>query len=217
MTQHTPLNLAEAIATRLCHDLAGPISAVGNGIELLASETDPSMQRQARELLHMSAQEGIARLQFLRTAFGQLKDIRSADSEETRLMAQQFFTHSPIKLDWPSLTETGFDGEIANHLRQILCGMILFTGSMLPFGGTLSVRMEPTSKLIVTGTHKRLKDDPQAIAFMQGVQTPESYTPYNVVPCFLRQVAAEAGIALRCDVSATGEIHTIQLLAENRE
>lgn len=207
------LSLAEAIATRLCHDLAGPISACGNGIELLSTEKDASMQEQATELLKMSAQEGITRLQFYRTTFGQLKDIKTADVEETRLMAQEFFRRGTIKLDWPQ-EGAGFEKDMPNALRQSLCGMILFMAGLLAYGGKLSVR-QVSGKLVVTGTHKRIKEDSASIAVVNGQGTKDTpLTPYNVIPHFLHGVAEKSGLKLTCNHSARPEETCVELTAE---
>ena len=38
MTQPIDLRVVELLAARLCHDLIGPLAAIGNGVELLAEE-----------------------------------------------------------------------------------------------------------------------------------------------------------------------------------
>lgn len=64
--------LGEAVVVRMCHDLAGPVGALVNGIDLLASaEGDPAFQAEARELLRRSAKAMAARLALFRAAFGQ--------------------------------------------------------------------------------------------------------------------------------------------------
>lgn len=217
MTDFSPdsLMMAEAIATRLCHDLAGPISSCGNGVELLATEKDPAMQEQARELLLMSAQEGITRLQFFRTTFGQLKDIKTADVEETRLMAQEFFRRGTVKLDWPQ-EGAGFEKDMPNALRQVLCGSVLFMAGLLAYGGKLSVRLQGMT-LSITGTAKRIKDDKPALAAINGqAEAGSALTPYNVIPHFVQGVAQKSGIGLACAVRA-GEAETaVELTAEYR-
>lgn len=207
------LNLAEALATRLCHDLAGPISACGNGLELLSSEDDASMKEQAMELMHMSAQEGIIRLQLFRTAFGQLKDIASADTEETRLMVEGYFSRSTVRLDWPGGGKAGFDKAIANPMRQVLCGMVLFTAGILAYGGRLSVRGGHNT-ITLTGTHKRLKEDIAAIAAVNGAEADTPLTAYTVIPHFLRVVAQNSGINLTCALKDAPEGRQIELIAE---
>lgn len=64
-----PLDLAALIATRLCHDMAGPVGAVANGAELLGD--DPAMiDAEALGLLTGSAAGASLRLRTLRAAFG---------------------------------------------------------------------------------------------------------------------------------------------------
>ncbi len=48
----------------------GPISAIGNGVEILEDEEDPGMRKQAVELLAHSAELAANRLKFMRLAFG---------------------------------------------------------------------------------------------------------------------------------------------------
>jgi histidine phosphotransferase ChpT len=211
------LNLAEALATRLCHDLAGPVSSVGNGLELLATENDPAMQAQARDLLNMSAQEGITRLQFYRTCFGQLKDIRGADVEETRQMALAYFSRGTVKLDWPQGDAGGFDKEMPNAQRQMLCLMLLFVGGLLPYGGRISVR-NVRGALQVRGQAKRVKEDADALAVVNaGGLPPHGLTPYSVIPCFTRMVAEKSGFGVHCGVQQVEEGVAVEFSAEYKE
>src|SRR3546814_10576584 len=64
------LDLVALICSRLCHDLAGSIGAVNNGIELLAEETDPATRDEAIGLIAMSGGDAARRLAFFRQALG---------------------------------------------------------------------------------------------------------------------------------------------------
>ena len=68
MTSQT--DLAALLCSRLCHDLLSPVGALSNGIELLADETDPEMQKRCVELLEQSAKTSTDKLKFFRLAFG---------------------------------------------------------------------------------------------------------------------------------------------------
>jgi len=69
MTQPIDLRLLELLAARLCHELIGPVAAIGNGVELLAEE-DPDFVREAVALVEESARKANRRLQFYRFAYG---------------------------------------------------------------------------------------------------------------------------------------------------
>ena len=56
------MQLSEMINTRFCHDMAGSISAMFNGIEYYNELVgqDEEMQQQAMDLLVMSSKESLA-------------------------------------------------------------------------------------------------------------------------------------------------------------
>jgi histidine phosphotransferase ChpT len=67
-TMDPALVLAQGLCTRLCHDLAGPLGAVGSGVELLGDEGGADTQ--VVGLLSDSAENATARLRFLRAVLG---------------------------------------------------------------------------------------------------------------------------------------------------
>jgi histidine phosphotransferase ChpT len=69
-TMTSSTDLAALLCSRLCHDLLSPVSALGNGLELLESEEDPEMRQHCLELVGRSAQASAAKLRFFRLAFG---------------------------------------------------------------------------------------------------------------------------------------------------
>ena len=64
-----PPPLHTLVASRLCHDVIGPVGAIGNGVELIeAMGGDASIEDMA--LIAESARTARERLEFLRIAFG---------------------------------------------------------------------------------------------------------------------------------------------------
>lgn len=70
MSQNSSVDLAALLCSRLCHDLLSPVGALSNGLELLATETDPAMRQNCMELLEQSALVSTNKLKFFRLAFG---------------------------------------------------------------------------------------------------------------------------------------------------
>ena len=66
----TEIEFAALMVSRVCHDLVGPLGAVVNGMEVLEDERDPTMRADAIKLVTMSADQALARIQFMRIAFG---------------------------------------------------------------------------------------------------------------------------------------------------
>src|ERR1044072_533603 len=73
MTEPTALGdleLAALVSSRICHDVINPVSAIANGLEMLAEEPDQAMRDAAMDLISKSAAQASAKLQFARLAFG---------------------------------------------------------------------------------------------------------------------------------------------------
>ena len=87
---HHDTKLAEMIATRLCHDLTGPIGAVNNGAEFL-DEEGFDMQNEAVQLIVSSAHEAVNRLQFYRQAYGRVGEMGEASLSEKKQLTVDFF------------------------------------------------------------------------------------------------------------------------------
>jgi len=69
MSHSVDLRVLELLAARLCHELIGPVAAIGNGAELLADE-EPDFVKDAVALVGESARKANRRLQFYRFAYG---------------------------------------------------------------------------------------------------------------------------------------------------
>src|SRR4029078_4849342 len=54
------LNLAALVSSRICHDVINPVSAISNGLEMLAEEPDQAMREAAMYLIRKSAAQASA-------------------------------------------------------------------------------------------------------------------------------------------------------------
>src|ERR1700683_4075071 len=66
----TEIEFSALMVSRVCHDLVGPLGAVVNGLEVLEEEHDAAMREDALKLVASSANQALARIQFMRVAFG---------------------------------------------------------------------------------------------------------------------------------------------------
>ena len=64
------IEFSALMVSRVCHDLVGPLGAVVNGLEVLEDERDAAMRDDAIKLVTSSANQALARIQFMRIAFG---------------------------------------------------------------------------------------------------------------------------------------------------
>jgi len=99
------LKLAEALCSRLCHDLAGAVGAVATGAELLADEgLGGGMAAEALDLLGSSAACASHRLRFLRLALGAggaaVASVQLRDVIAGFLVAPTSSGSEGVRLDW---------------------------------------------------------------------------------------------------------------------
>ncbi|MDP6691850.1 MAG: histidine phosphotransferase family protein, partial [Alphaproteobacteria bacterium] len=135
------LMLLSLLCSKLCHDLVGPVSAVGNGVEILEDELDPQMRQQAIGLLAHSAELAANRLKFMRLAFGAAGGDGVAISiSEARQTAADFLADGRGELDWPSVPDEGNLGPDKTGVK-ILLNLILIANDMIPRGGQVRVAL----------------------------------------------------------------------------
>lgn len=183
MTHDT--KLAEMIATRLCHDLTGPIGAVNNGAEFL-DEEGFDMQNEAVQLILSSAHEAVNRLQFYRQAYGRVGESGEASLSDKKKITMDFFSGTKVKVDWPDTHTDAANMAISQKMSRLVLNLLLIAGASALRGGTMSVRTGKTSDtkffdISITGETIRLDADTAAILTRKAdevVLTPKTSQPF---------------------------------------
>lgn len=131
MTRPIDMRVVELVAARLCHDLIGPVSAIGNGVELLADE-DPDFVKDAVALIGDSARKASRCLQFYRFAFGFSGS--GMASSAPHLLAAEWFADTAIECDYGAEARA-----LPLDQQKLACAMLAVAGEGLPRGGRLAV------------------------------------------------------------------------------
>ncbi|MEE8499024.1 MAG: histidine phosphotransferase family protein [Kiloniellales bacterium] len=193
------MRVAELLASRLCHDLVGPIGAVNNGMELLEDE-DLGMSDDAIQLSASSARQAANILQFYRLAYGMSGGRIGSDLGDLRELAAGFLAASKTTLDWTMAGQPA--EEMPEGLGKLLLNVIVLGEECLPRGGTLGVSVAegPAGlEIAVTanGTGARLREESQFVLADDVVI--EELTPRNVHGYFTRLLAQRMGSDLIID------------------
>ncbi|HKS87944.1 MAG TPA: histidine phosphotransferase family protein, partial [Stellaceae bacterium] len=141
MTQSVDLRVVELLASRLCHELIGPVAAIGNGVELLADEA-PDFVREAIALVGDSAKKANVRLQFYRFTYGFSGG--GLAGPPPHLLALDLFADSAIACDYGAAART-----LPLEQQKLACAMLVTAGEALPRGGRLAVDVEADAPRIV--------------------------------------------------------------------
>ncbi len=195
------MRVTELLASRLCHDLVGPIGAVNNGIELM-TDVDFGPSDDALLLVGNSAQRAASILQFYRLAYGTAGARITGDFSELRELTAGFLASSKITLDWTVPVQPEGAPE---DLGKLLLNLVALAVEMLPLGGKLTVATlnGPAgleSSVTATGQGAKVREEIQpALADDTAI---EELTPRNVHGYFTRQIAQRMGSDLIVDTPA---------------
>jgi histidine phosphotransferase ChpT len=163
------LTLTALMCSRLCHDLVGPIGAIGNGIEMLAEEDDAAMREQALGLLAMSARQATGRLRFYRLAFGSTGGEGTAVSlAEAREATVGMFESEKVTIDWP--VPAAGDPELKKNAVRLVLNLIVVAAATLMRGGTVGIDVAAGRPATVTATGHTVRLDPEVAATLEGAR-----------------------------------------------
>ncbi|MFZ4541876.1 MAG: histidine phosphotransferase family protein [Rickettsiales bacterium] len=196
--------LAEMIATRLCHDLTGPIGAVNNGVEFL-DEEGFDMQNEAVQLILSSAHEAVNRLMFYRQAYGRVGESGESSLAEKKKITVDFFSGTKIKVDWPDSHTDASGVAISQKMSRLLLNLLIIAGGSAIRGGTLSVRValgeDGEKQIDISVTGETIKLDTDTTAILNNTSDDVSLTPKTAQPFLAMQLAQElrANVAFNVD------------------
>lgn len=195
MNLEIDLRVAELMASRLCHDLVGPIGAVSNGMELMADD-EFGMADDAMQLATNSATQATHQLQFFRMAYGMAGAKHGSDLTPLRDLAVGFLEHGKIDLDWPLAPE---NIEMPDGAGKVILNMIALAAEALPRGGSLRVSLASAAEgfavlCAARGQDAGLREETEA-GLAEGVAV-DDLTPRNVHAYFTRLVTKRVGGSL---------------------
>lgn len=96
-------DLSALIASRICHDLIGPIGAIGNGVELLTMEA--GALRPELALISESAAHAQARIRFFRISFGAASTDQRIARSEVLAVLSDLSRGGRVSYGWTSATD----------------------------------------------------------------------------------------------------------------
>jgi histidine phosphotransferase ChpT len=156
----TEIEFAALLVSRVCHDLVGPLGAVVNGMEVLEDERDPEMRADAIKLVTMSADQALARIQFMRIAFGAAGSAGAElDLSEIGRLVSGLLDGGKVQLTWNVPRHYW-----AKDWAKLLMNATLLAADCLPRGGMVVVEtgtdpQVPSFHIRAQGTNARITED----------------------------------------------------------
>ena len=185
MNQSADLRLASLLASRLCHDLVGPLGAVDNGLELMAENGE--MSGEAMALAQRSAKRATGRLQLFRFAFGAAGGEESFGPGEARTLAAECLQNGQLEIEWPA------DMELPQGASRLLLNLLLLGNECLPRGGRLSVSRRADGIVVLCEATQQTRLLPELRAALEGRAELGALSPRTVVGHYAARLAQSLG------------------------
>ena len=199
MQMTTDLRVFELLASRLCHDVVGPVGAINNGMEFLEEEDDPGSVNEAVQLVRASARQAANILQFYRMAYGMAGSQIGADLSELADLARRRFEHTKVEVRWQ---DRSIPEGTKRDFGKMLVNIVALAAECLPRGGRVTVGIEAEegavlARVAAEGEGCVMRQDSVA-ALADGADITE-LTPRNVQGYFTKLLIRRLGSELLID------------------
>lgn len=177
-------DLSALLGSRLCHDLIGPIGAIGNGVELLLLAGGGRGDEVA--LISETVTALSARIRFYRVAYGTARHDQSIARTEVTAILADLFPSGRVTVTWtspPDLPRT----EVKAAFLLLLCAE-----QALRSGGKITVLRDEVGWSL-TLTSPRLRHDPDLWSLIHGATLPADLEPGQVQFPLAGQALAQLG------------------------
>jgi histidine phosphotransferase ChpT len=134
------LKFNELLIAKLCHDLAGNISAISHAAEFI-NEGNIVMQEKAIELLNKSSSDIMAKLRYFRYAYGVSSENYVDASASLKAISADYFTRDNITLLWDDNLQL-ISPSMAKKACKLVANILPITANQIIHGGDLSVQVE---------------------------------------------------------------------------
>lgn len=134
------LSISELLSSRLCHDIASPISAIHNGTEILA-ESSQEHKKQAIELITISAEDAVDKLRFFRIAYGKTEKGTCINLEDYQSHFTKYLNQKKISLNWKINNQDANLHNIPSCIGRLLINAVIFVASTMIYNSNISINI----------------------------------------------------------------------------
>jgi len=191
----TEIEFSALMVSRVCHDLVGPLGAVINGLEVLEDERDAEMREDALKLVASSANQALARIQFMRIAFGAAGSAGAElDLNEIGRLVAGLLEGGKVRLEW-NMPHVYW----AKDWAKLLMNATLLGADCLPRGGVVRVEgraATPGFRITAAGQNARVSEEVERS--IRGEAQPGALDARAIQPFLTHRLACsvEAGLAI---------------------
>jgi histidine phosphotransferase ChpT len=198
--------LTALVASRICHDMVEPMSAIIQGLEMIKGgdgKTDPD----ALSLLDHGVGKAWAKLEFFRFAMAGAMAEGDSELEEGRAVALKLYSVLKPELIWSAPAVA-----MPRPAVRVIVNLLLIANECLPRGGAVEItaaKRGDGGEVVVTakGPRAKLKDATAAALRGEG----EELTGHTIQPTLTGLLARQGGVEL----TAREGVDQVELIARS--
>jgi histidine phosphotransferase ChpT len=186
--------LTALIASRICHDMVEPMSAIIQGLEMIKGAEGKSPDPDAVALLDNGVAKAWAKLEFFRFALAGAAAEGDSTLEEGKAVA--FKLYGALK---PELIWSAPEVAMPRPAVRVIVNLLLIANECLPRGGTVEVSAEKSGdvgevRITAAGPRAKLRE-PTAIA-LKGDAPEGGLSGHTIQPALTGLLARQGGVEL---------------------
>lgn len=195
--------LAALVASRVCHDMAEPMNALIQGLDMLKENDAAGKNADAIALMEHGVAKAWAKLEFFRFAFaggGAAGGDGEARLDEAKATAEKLYGSLKAALEWRAPAVI-----LPRGALKVVMNGLLIANECLPKGGVVVVDATPAgaaTEIRFTCTGQRAGVRPATLAALNGELPEDGYPGPVVQPLLTGILARQAGVEI---VAQTGD------------
>ena len=207
------VRVVELLASKLCHDLISPVSAINNGVELI-EDIGGSVVEEAMKLIGDSATQASRRLRLFRVAYGRAGSEEGMAIRDARQIGEQYMSSGKVTLTWPE-DKAMVEAATRKGFLKVALNLLVMSEEVLAYGGSVVLRPVADGEDLgwrfeIVGRNAQL--NPAIQAAFDGVTAVEELTPRSIQAYVTGMFASYFGLKVKCDQSIPDRLD-ITLLA----
>jgi histidine phosphotransferase ChpT len=199
--------LTALVASRICHDMVEPMSAIIQGLEMIKSEGGKAPDPDALSLLDNGVGKAWAKLEFFRFAMAGAMAEGDSELEEGHAVAEKLYSVLKPELKWNAPTVA-----MPRPAVRVIVNLLLIANECLPRGGTVEITAEKHGdggEVIVTAKGPRAKLKETTAAALKG--DAGELSGHTIQPTLTSLLAKQGGV----DLSAHQGEEMVQFIARS--
>ena len=183
--------LTALVASRICHDMVEPMSAIIQGLEMLKND-DGKVDPDALSLLDNGVGKAWAKLEFFRFALAGAIAQGDSTLEEGRAVAHKLYSVLKPELKWNAP-----DVAMPRPAVRVIVNLLLIANECLPRGGVVEItaaKHGAGGEVIVTASGARAKLRETTAAALRGDES--ELSGHTIQPTLTALLARQGGVEL---------------------